>query len=312
VIAWLWRRLLLAVAVLVATFAMAFVLVRAAPDGPFDPWRAGASPVAADLSTTCRSDEPMAPQLVSALAAWGSGSVDACTGRSLVDGAPVLDRVAQALSPTIGLALLALAVALIGGAVGGAGLAWTAPESAGARAGRAVLAVVQGLPGFVLAAIAVLVGALTVPLFSPVRPAGIFALVPPATLGLAFAARTADVVRRALAGPVSPRTSEVFAERRLTQSRGFGRRTVGDVRAALAPALAGLAPLTSALVMGGIAVEVAFSLPGLGSLVVKAAQARDYNVMLGGVLAYSALLLGTSLAADLLHRIVDRRGRGRA
>ena len=61
--------------------------------------------------------------------------------------------------------------------------------------------------------------------------------------------------------------------------------------------------------MGGIAVERVFDLPGLGPLVIDAANARDYNVLLGGALAYAALILVANLAADLLYGVLDPRVR---
>jgi oligopeptide transport system permease protein len=76
------------------------------------------------------------------------------------------------------------------------------------------------------------------------------------------------------------------------------------------PVASGLGPMISAVMMGGIAVERVFDLPGLGPLVIEAALARDYNLLLGGVLAYAALLMLMNLAAELLYGALDPRVRG--
>lgn len=301
------RRLLGIPLVLLATFAPALLLVRAAPNGPFDPWRKLPPVVESSLAMHCDVDEPVVTQLATATIAWMRLTVDGCTGRSLEDATPVIDTVAAALPVTVGLAVLALALALAAGLPVGLVLA-RAPAGLPDRASRAALAIVEAVPAFVLAPLFVLVGALGLGLFVPARllPAPAW-IVPAGALALAFAATVARVARDALCSP------EARTRRRVDLARGLERSRVElrALRLALLPVLAGLGPLASAIIMGGIAVERVFDLPGLGPLVLDAADARDYNVLLGGVLAYAALILIGSLAADLLYGMLDPRVRRR-
>ena len=79
------------------------------------------------------------------------------------------------------------------------------------------------------------------------------------------------------------------------------------MRNALLPTLAQLAELLPALVAGAVVVEVIFALPGMGRLLAEAAAARDYPVLVGGVLLTGAARLLALLLADLLYFWADPR-----
>ncbi len=79
------------------------------------------------------------------------------------------------------------------------------------------------------------------------------------------------------------------------------------LRNALLPVLPLLADLLPALVAGAVIVEVVFSLPGMGRLLAEAAAARDYPVLVGGVLVVGAARLLALLLADAGARWLDPR-----
>lgn len=302
------RRLVAIPLVLIATFAPALLLVHAAPNGPFDPFRKLPAPVEATLTGACDVEAPLLVHMLSSTVAWVRLDVDACTGRSLRSGAPVLDVVAAALPATVELAGAALLLAILVGVVLGALL--TRVERAnvvvfGARRAPlgALLAVIEAVPAFVLAPLLVLVGALALGWFAPARTTGL--LVPAGALALTFAATIARVTKAALRSP------DAVTRQRADLSRGLSAHVVSlrALRLALLPVVAGLGPMASAVIMGGIAVERVFDLPGLGPLVLDAADGRDYNVLLGGALAYATLVLVASLCADLLYGVLDPRVR---
>lgn len=304
-IAYLLRRLLRIPLVLIASFVPAFLLVHAAPNGPFDPARALPPAVEATLAAGCDIEEPLLLEMLAALITWVRLDVDGCTGVSLADASAVLPAVTRALVPTLQLSLLAIAIALFGGIAGGV-LAASATARVTERVARSGLAVVAAIPAFVLAPFLVLVGALWLPLFSPARfLSPIEMLVPAGALGIAFGAAVALVARDALRAPdaLKRRTGDVA--RGLSRLRARAR----GLRLASLAVLAGLGPMASAIVMGAISVEIVFDLDGLGPLVVSAANGRDYNLLLGGALAYAALLLLLNLAADTLYGALDPRVR---
>lgn len=305
-ITYLVRRMLRIPLLLMASFVPAFLLVHAAPDGPFDPRRTLPTAVEAALAAECDLDEPLALEMVAALVSWVRLDVDGCTGISLADAAPVLPTVARAVIPTLQLALLAIALALGIGAVGGV-VAASMSSALAERSSRSALAVLAAMPAFVLAPFLVLVGSLWLPLFSPARfLTGVELLVPAGALGLAFAAGVARVTRDALRAPEVVRRRTVDLARGLSRTRARARA----LRLAFLAVLAGLGPMASAITMGAISVELVFDLEGLGPLVLRAANGRDYNLLLGGALAYGALLLSFSLVADTLYGALDPRVRG--
>ena len=79
------------------------------------------------------------------------------------------------------------------------------------------------------------------------------------------------------------------------------------LRNALLPSLTHLAELLPALVAGAVVVEVVFAVPGMGRLLAEAAAARDYPVLVGGVLLIGAARLLALLMADLLYSWADPR-----
>lgn len=79
------------------------------------------------------------------------------------------------------------------------------------------------------------------------------------------------------------------------------------LRNALLPTLAQIAEFLPALVAGAVVVEVVFALPGMGRLLAEASAARDYPVLVGGVLLTSAVRLLALLLADLCFFWADPR-----
>ena len=68
-----------------------------------------------------------------------------------------------------------------------------------------------------------------------------------------------------------------------------------------------LAPLVVNLMTGGLVVEKAFSIPGIGTLFIKAIQMNDYNVTLTISFLYSIMFVFTMLLVDLLYGVIDPR-----
>jgi ABC-type dipeptide/oligopeptide/nickel transport system permease component len=61
------------------------------------------------------------------------------------------------------------------------------------------------------------------------------------------------------------------------------------------------------LVTGAVVIEVVFSRPGLGTLLVSAIDNRDYALIQGAVLVFAVLLVITNLLTDFAYGLVDPR-----
>ncbi|MFO1055950.1 MAG: ABC transporter permease [Dongiaceae bacterium] len=79
------------------------------------------------------------------------------------------------------------------------------------------------------------------------------------------------------------------------------------LRNALIPVITVLAVNISWLVSGAVIVEYVFSLPGLGSLLVRSVGYRDYPVIQGLSLIFAVIVVAVNLLADLSYMLVDPR-----
>jgi peptide/nickel transport system permease protein len=79
------------------------------------------------------------------------------------------------------------------------------------------------------------------------------------------------------------------------------------LRNALIPVITVLAVNISWLVSGAVIVEYVFSLPGLGSLLVRSVGYRDYPIIQGLSLVFAVIVVAVNLLADLSYMLVDPR-----
>lgn len=79
------------------------------------------------------------------------------------------------------------------------------------------------------------------------------------------------------------------------------------LRNTLLPVVTYLAPLTTSVLTGSFAVEKIFGISGLGQWFVISIANRDYTVIMGITILYSALLMFCVFLVDLLYCIIDPR-----
>lgn len=68
-----------------------------------------------------------------------------------------------------------------------------------------------------------------------------------------------------------------------------------------------LAPLCATILTGSFVVEKIFGIPGLGGWFVTSITNRDYTVIMGVTMFYSAFLIGCVFIVDLLYYFIDPR-----
>lgn len=83
------------------------------------------------------------------------------------------------------------------------------------------------------------------------------------------------------------------------------------LRPALLPVITLLADFFPALLAGTVVLEVVFSLPGMGSLLVESVLARDYQVLAGIILVIGFARILAQLIADVLLVVTDPRLRAK-
>jgi ABC-type dipeptide/oligopeptide/nickel transport system permease component len=97
---------------------------------------------------------------------------------------------------------------------------------------------------------------------------------------------------------------------RTARAKGLGEVAVlfkHALRNSLIPLLTVLGPLAAALVTGSFVVEYVFAIPGMGRFYITAVTDRDYPMIMGVTMVYTALLVSANLLVDLCYALVDPR-----
>jgi ABC-type dipeptide/oligopeptide/nickel transport system permease component len=129
-------------------------------------------------------------------------------------------------------------------------------------------------------------------------------VLPAVTLGTASAAALARMTRSSVLEII--RQDYVRAARaKGVSERGVILRHV--LRNAINPIVTVLGIQIGTLLGGAILTETVFSWPGLGSMMVRAIQARDYPLVQGGVLLIATTFVLVNLLVDMLYAVFDPR-----
>jgi len=303
------ERLALVIPTIFGMVTLAFFMLRALPGDPaLAILGEFATQQALDnLRRSLRLDEPMLVQYLHFLKGVATGDL----GRSALTRQPATTEVLAVLGPSMVLALSSLAVAVVIGIP--VGVASAVRQGTWIDYTLIVLTIIGvSFPVFWIGLIAIVVFAHGVPLFPAVgagTPGNLLsqahALVLPAVvLGVGGAAYIARLTRSSML--------EVLNQDYILVARAMGIRErriryVYALRNAL-PAILGVIGVTFAVSIGNsILVEVVFSRPGLGSLVIRATFARDYQILQVGLLVLAVSVVAVNFLIDLLYPLVDPR-----
>lgn len=76
---------------------------------------------------------------------------------------------------------------------------------------------------------------------------------------------------------------------------------------AVVPVVTYLGPLTAGILTGSFVIENIFAIPGLGKYFVTSIYNRDYTVILGITIFYSAIVIFMNMLVDLIYPLLDPR-----
>ena len=97
---------------------------------------------------------------------------------------------------------------------------------------------------------------------------------------------------------------------RTARANGVNERSIiikHALRNTLIPIVTYLGPLIAGILTGSFVVEKIFAIPGLGREFVTTITNRDYTVVMGVTVFYSALLIICNLIVDILYVVIDPR-----
>lgn len=295
------QRLLQSIPVLLAIAALTFVMVRAAPGGPFSQERRLPPAVEARLVEYYGLADPLPVQFGRYLLNLARGDL----GPSLrYEGRRVGELIGESFPVSMELGFWGLAVALLIGVPIGV--------CAAARAGSwidrlAMAGAIAGLclPAFVMGPLLALVFGLWLGWCNVSGWSGWSdRLLPSLTLGLYYSAYVARLTRGGLLEVLPLDFVRTARAKGLPEWLILSRHCL---RGGLLPLVAWLGPAAAGLISGSFVVETIFLVPGLGRHFVNAAFNRDYTMIMGTVLFFAALLILFNLAVDLLQAWLNPR-----
>jgi ABC-type dipeptide/oligopeptide/nickel transport system permease component len=286
------------------TVSTVFVLIRMAPG---DPAYALAGPLAStgDLEKIRISmglNEPLLSQYGIFLRELTAGNI----GKSYSFQAPALEVVMSRLPNTIFLAVLAILLAIVVAIPLGV---WMAKRADTKRElGVNVLTIAgQSMPDFWIGIMLLTLFAVVFPIF----PSSGFTswsgvVLPVTTVAILQIALVSRMVRREVG------TNLAAPYLTVARARGTGEQKLTwayAMRNSSIPVLTTLGTRFAGMLNGVVVVEVVFNWPGLGSLVVRALETRDYPLIQATVLVTSVLAVGVQLLIDLCYPLLDPRVR---
>ncbi len=126
------------------------------------------------------------------------------------------------------------------------------------------------------------------------------------TLGLYYSAYIARLTRGSMLEVLNQDFIRTARAKGVSPSATLFRHAL---RGGISPVISYLGPALASLIGGSFVVETIFGLPGLGQHFVKAATNRDYWLINGTVIVYSAMILLFNFLVDLIQVWLDPRRR---
>ena len=295
------KRLIQGLIVLWVVATLTFILLRLAPGGPFDRERKLPPEVLANIEAKYHLDEPLSRQYLRYLA--GILHLDLGPSYKYLDRG-VKEIISDTLPTSVLLGLLALVFALMVSFPTGLIAAYFRNSWIDRFA---LLTATLGIsvPNFILGALLIWLFALQLGWLQAGRwDSAASMILPTVTLGAAPAAYIAALLRSTLIEALG----DDFI--RTARAKGLRESTVlfkHALRNSLLPVLTVMGPLTAALLTGSFVVEYVFAIPGMGRFFITAVTDRDYPLIMGVTLVYTALLVAANFLVDLCYAYVDPR-----
>jgi peptide/nickel transport system permease protein len=310
VTSYLIKRVLALVPVLGVVAVVVFLLIHLTPGDPaavmLGP-EASAADVAA-LRTQLGLNDPLYVQFFR----WLGGVLQGDLGQSLFIRKPVTEVLADALGPTMSLAimaeLLALVIAVPAGIMAARRRGTTADRAfmTGALLGISVPSFLLGL--FLALVFAVGLGWLPVAGFRPPED-GLgrhltYLVLPAVALGAMQAALIARTTRSSMLDVLTENYMKTAKAKGLPERVRIYKHAL---RNAALPVLTVIGQTFGTLIAGAAVVETVFNIPGIGQLVVNSVERRDFVVIQGVVLLIAVSYVLINLVVDALYSAFDPR-----
>ena len=294
----------MAIPVLLAVATMTFVLIKLARGGPFDAEKAVSPQVLKNLNEVYNLDASQWEQYTD----YMSGIVRGDFGPSFkYPGRSVTEMIGIGLPITFELAIYAILIALVIGVFSGV-LAALKRNTLLDFIPMAIAMIGICVPTFLMGPLLVLIFGINLE-WLPVAGWGQLAgdkILPSVTLGFAYAAYIARLSRGGMLEVLNQDFIRTARAKGLTETMVVIKHAM---QGGLIPVVSFLGPAIAGLLAGSFVVETIFQIPGLGRFYVEAALNRDYTMILGTTIFFSAMIVFFNLLSDLAALWLNPRSR---
>ena len=308
--AFLARRLLSTIPVLMIVAVLVFLMLRLTPGDP-------AAVLAGDAASTeqiaqIRETLGLDKSIPTQFAIWLRNLVSGDLGQSYYYKMPVTKLIAQRLEPTLSLAVITITIAVLVAVPLGVIAAWRH----GGWLDRALMGfsvIGFSIPVFVLAYLLIWLFSLKLGwlpvqgyqrIANGVGPWLYQLLLPAITLSVVYIALIARVTRASVLETLGEDYIRTARAKGLPESKVLLRHALANAAVPIATVIG----IGIALLIGGVVVtESVYAIPGLGRLTVDAVLARDFPTIQGVILFFSFIYVLVNLLVDLSYVFFDPR-----
>ena len=289
------KRLLTYIPVLLVVIVITFLMIHAAPGGPFDAERVASPEIIEKLNEAYNLDKPLHIQIYNYL----SNAIQGDFGPSFkYPGRSVSELIMSGLPTTIELAIYSILFAIFLGIISGL-VASLNPGKLLDIVPMSISLLGICIPSIILGPILVLIFGIwyeVLPVYGWGDNPG-DKILPTITLGTAYAAIFARLTR----GGMLEILGQDFI--RTARAKGISEMRivlVHALRGGILPVISFLGPAIAGLLAGSFVVETIFQINGIGRFYVQAAFNRDYTMILGTSILFTFMTLSFVLISDIL------------
>lgn len=296
------RRLGVAIPTLLVLIILSFIIMHAAPGGPFNSEKPLPPEILANIEAKYGLDRPLYQQI-------GTYVYNIVTDFDFGPSYKFKDRTVKELivsgfPVTLTYGFWAFLFAVVIGITLGI-VAALNHNTKGDYAAVGIAIVGQVLPNFVMAPILVLIFTLHLGWL----PGGgweggkiQFLILPVIALGTSFLASIARITRSSMLEVLNSNFI------RTARAKGMPFRYIifrHALKPALLPVISYLGPTFVVMITGSVVIDVYFSTGGIGAFFVNAALSRDYSVIMGITILLGALTILFNMMVDILYAWID-------
>ena len=289
------KRLFTYIPVLFVVVIITFLMIHAAPGGPFDAERVASPEIIEKLNEAYNLDKPIHVQIYNYL----FNAIQGDFGPSFkYPGRTVTELIMSGLPTTIELAIYSILFAIFLGVISGL-VASLNPGKILDIVPMSISLLGICIPSIILGPVLVLIFGIwyeVLPVYGWGDNPG-DKILPTITLGTAYAAIFARLTRGGML--------EILGQDYIRTARAKGLSEIRIVivhalRGGILPVISFLGPAIAGLLAGSFVVETIFQINGVGRFYVQAAFNRDYTMILGTSILFTFMTLTFVLISDIM------------